>query len=90
MEEIGTLEILVKKSWSITKYRYCGQEDLLGLGLDGKGKRMSEKKMFLIAHKESYRTMFRSFKKQLQDTELGTGSGTNRHTYTYVRYGRVQ
>jgi hypothetical protein len=27
--------------------------------------------------------MLRSIKKQLQDTELGTGSGTNRHTYTY-------
>ena len=45
---------------------------------------MSEKQMCLIAYRESYRTMFRSIKKQLQDTELGTGSGTNRHTYTYV------
>jgi hypothetical protein len=62
----------------------------LGLGLYGKGERMSEKQMCLIAYRESYRTMFRSIKKQLQDTELGTGSGTNRHTYTYVRYGRVQ
>jgi hypothetical protein len=51
---------------------------------------MSEKQMSLIAYRESYRTMFRSIKKQLQDTELGTGSGTNRRTYTYVRYGRVQ
>jgi hypothetical protein len=48
---------------------------------------MSEKQMCLIAYRESYRTMFRSIKKQLQDTELGTGFGTNRHTYMYVRYG---
>jgi hypothetical protein len=90
MEEIGTLEILVKKSWSITKYRYCGLKDPWTWTGMGKKKVMSEKQMCLIADRESYRTIFRSIKKQLQDTELGTGSGTNRHTYTYVRYGRVQ
>jgi hypothetical protein len=55
----------------------------------GKEKEMSEKQISLIAYRESYKMMFRSIKKQLQDTELGTGSGTNRHTYTYVRYGRL-
>jgi hypothetical protein len=56
----------------------------------GKETMMSEKQICLIAYRDSYEMMFRSIKKQLQDTELGTGSGTNRHTYTYVRYGRVQ
>jgi hypothetical protein len=62
----------------------------LDLDWDGKSERCLRNRMCLIAYRESYRTMFRSIKKQLQDTELGTGSGTNRHTYTYVRYGRVQ
>jgi hypothetical protein len=66
------------------------KEDLWDLTWMGKEKEMSEKQISLIAYRESYKMMFRSIKKQLQDTELGTGSGTNRHTYTYVRYGRVQ
>jgi hypothetical protein len=41
--------------------------------------------MCLIAYRGSYEMMFRSIKRQRQDTELGTGSRTNRHKYTYVR-----
>jgi hypothetical protein len=49
----------------------------LGLGLgQGKGNVVSEKQMCLIAYKGSYEIMFRRLQKQLQDTELGTGSGT--------------
>jgi hypothetical protein len=42
----------------------------------GKEKEMSEKQMCLIAYRESYKMMFRSIMKQLQDTELET---TTRH-----------
>jgi hypothetical protein len=47
---------------------------------------MSEKQICLIAYKGSYEMMFRRLQKQLQDTELGTGSGTTGTcTCTYVR-----
>jgi hypothetical protein len=47
---------------------------------------MSEKQICLIAYKGSYEMMFRRLQKQLQDTELGTGSGTTgTRTCTYVR-----
>jgi hypothetical protein len=48
--------------------------------------------MCLIAYRESYRTMFRSIKKQLQDTELGTGlepTGTRTRMYGMDGYSET-